>query len=234
MLLAFLVLYVLAIGVSFVSQYYKILTFQVEEVSYLFVLFLFVIIWVNLAKEITFYSYQSMTRKEILYQSMTAQLLICFLESIIIEGINQLILRLDISSFTIHSDAIRIVYLKEFSLNMYLEIVLAILILTIGLFTVSQIANAIAIATYSWKRSKLLIVLSSLLIILVALIVSFSFWTRSMYVYFVKALGWLSGTGQHIVPTITIPIVLMLLVLALSVMFEVKKIKKIEINKFIA
>lgn len=234
MLLAFLVLYVLAIGVSFVSQYYKILTFQVEEVSYLFVLFLFVIIWVNLAKEITFYSYQSMTRKEILYQSMTAQLLICFLASIVIEGINQLIFRLDISNFTIHSDAIRIVYLKEFKLNMYLEIFLAILILTIGLFTVSQIANAIAIATYSWKRSKLLIVLSSLLIILVALIVSFSFWTRSMYVYFVKALGWLSGTGQHIVPTITIPIALMLLVLALSMMFEVKKIKKIEINKFIA
>ncbi|MGO2084190.1 hypothetical protein [Vagococcus sp.] len=231
--LVFILLYLLLIGFSFVSNHFQIIDFKVEQVSYLFFIYLFVMAWLNLTKNITFFSYHSVTRKEILNQTMLIQFITCLAGSFVIEGINQLIARFPKLMFINYSDSIRSIYLKEFNLPIYAELIAVLLFLTLVLFCVSQLANLVAILTYSWKRTKLLGVLSLVFAVLVLLIFSFRFWTGAMYSIFVKIMGWLTGTGQNVVPSLVIPLTLIILILIVVVAIETKKMKRLEINKFI-
>ncbi|MGY3766453.1 hypothetical protein ACWOAH_07910 [Vagococcus vulneris] len=227
----FLVIYMAGSSLAYALTRFTTNDIRMISVSYSFYVFIFIATWLFFLKNITFYSYHSIARIDILKQGVFGQFFFSLIASFLLIAMNEVAALAHFSKFMASSRAIKSVYVAPLGVNQILNLIITGLFLMICLFTVMQIANLFAIIAYSWKMKKILIVLISSLIIILLVVISIRYWTSQMYSYGIAALGFLTGTGQNLVPSIVLPLIVLLIVLIFVLIFNSKKIKKIQINK---
>ncbi len=227
----FLMCYILFLGTAFSIENYTELDKSFDGTSYFLVIYLIIVAWISFSTNITLYSYHSYSRQTILNRTVIVQLIISFLSGLFVELHNLLVMYIPFISFIEPDDSVRVVYTNPLITNNGLRFILSILFMTLVIFCVLLLADLILVLTYSVKRKKLVILLVSLLIVIFGVLISMPYWTNDVLGMMIKVLGFLTGTGQAIVPSIVIPTILVTILGFFAYIISLRKIKKIEVHK---
>ncbi|MDT2850072.1 hypothetical protein P7H60_13040 [Vagococcus carniphilus] len=227
----FMIFYVFFLGAAVGIENYTTLERSFDGISYLFMIFLIVIAWVSFLTNITLYSYHSFNRKTIFNRTVIVQLIVSLLSSLLIEAHNFLVTKIPFFTFIEPDDSVRVVYANQLTSNVGLQYVISILFMTLVIFGVLLLADLVLVLTYAIKRRNLLIILFVLFALVVGVLLSIPYWSKGMLSLMIKVLGFLTGTGQSLVPSIVVPSVLVLLVGLLSYFLGLRKVKKLEVHK---
>ncbi|MDT2815101.1 hypothetical protein P7H75_09585 [Vagococcus carniphilus] len=227
----FMIFYVLFLGAAIGIENYTTLERSFDGISYLFMIFLIIITWVSFLTNITLYSYHSYSRQTILNRTVVVQLLVSLFSGLLIEAHNLLVTNVPFLSFIEPDDSVRVVYANQLTSNVGLQYLISILFMTLVIFGVLLLADLMLVATYAVKRKNILIILFILFALIASLLLSMPYWSKGMLSLMIKVLGFLTGTGQSLVPSIVVPSLLVLLVGLLSYFLGLRKIKKLEVHK---
>ncbi|MEG0731331.1 MAG: hypothetical protein RR470_02980 [Vagococcus sp.] len=204
-----------------------------DGISYVLVMYLVVFTWMSFLTNITLYSYHSYSRKTILNRTVIVQLIISFISSLLIEAHNLLMTYIPFFSFIEPDDSVRVVYTNQLTSQEGLRYVLSIIFVTLVIFSVLLLTDLVLIATYSMRKRTVIIILFTLLVLILGALFSLPYWSKEMLSLMITVLGFVSGTGQSIVPSIVIPAILLVLVGVISYFISLKLVKKLEVHKSI-
>lgn len=231
LLVGFIIGYAILMAGSYVVIDVLGVSKQLDGVSYLLGIYLFLTTWLLMTFSMTFYTYHSFSRQRIISGTMIVQLVVSLLGSLFLEGHNLLLKYVPQIHFAKEEMSIRTVYTNQLSSNELVRMITSLLFVTLLLFFVCQIANMLAILTYSASRKRLMIVLILVFIVIAGIFASISYWNTSMISLAITILGFVTGTGQSMVPRIVIPFVMLVSLTLISMVVTVIKGKTLEIQK---
>lgn len=218
---------------SFSIEHYTTLKWSFDGISYILVMYLVVFTWISFLTNLTLYSYHSYSRKTILNRTVIVQLIISFVSSVLIEAHNVLVTYVPFLSFIDPDDSVRVVYTNQLTSQEGLRYLFSIIFVTLVIFSVLLLADLVLIATYSMRKRTLISILFVLLVLILGALFSMPYWSKGMLSIMIKILGFISGTGQSLVPSIVIPTVLLIILGLISYLVSAKLVKKLEVHKSI-
>lgn len=218
---------------SFSVEHYTTLKWSFDGISYILVMYLVVFTWISFLTNLTLYSYHSYSRKTILNRTVIVQLIISFVSSVLIEAHNVLVTYVPFLSFIDPDDSVRVVYTNQLTSQEGLRYLFSIIFVTLVIFSVLLLADLVLIATYSMRKRTLISILFVLLVLILGALFSMPYWSKGMLSIMIKILGFISGTGQSLVPSIVIPTVLLIILGLISYLVSAKLVKKLEVHKSI-
>ncbi|MGX6993433.1 hypothetical protein [Vagococcus penaei] len=182
-------------------------------------------------RQVTFYSYHSISRGTIIKQIISAQIISSLIFSLSFFALTEAVQWLKLSAYINLGSDSHSIYVTPLSLGPIVSPILVGLLLMECLFLAMLFANTLAIIGYSWKFKKLIIVLSILLGLIILILVSVPYWPAMMKSYVLFIISLIVGTGQNMVPAVVIPFGLMFLIILGLIIYNLHAIKKIQINK---
>lgn len=227
----FMIIYAVALGALIVLKEYMTVNFDFENISYLFVIYIAITSWMILSSSLIFYSYHSYSRRVILNRTVIVELIVSFLASLLIEGHHALMRIIPNISSREVSDKVKNVYINDLTTNQGLRIVLASLLTTLAIFSLLQLVNIVLVAFTTMRRRNVLFVLIILALVVFGVIFSIPYWNNFMISVGITVLGFVFGTGQDLLPTAVIPIVLLVIIALVSYLLSRKFVSKIEVHR---
>lgn len=230
----FLVVYLVSIGLfSFIAPLTK-LSFDFDNLSYIFVIYLGIISWIITGSSVKLFSYHSYSRQSIINMSSVVQLIISLLASLLLMGHTFLMGLFPTLSKDQAASQVRNIYISDLTTIPWLQVLLTIVFIMLAIFTLLQLTNLVLISTYKMKRRNAIILILVMALIVFGILFSLPFWSKSMIGVAIMVFGFLFGTGQSMVPAIVIPLVILCLITLVSYLLSKKWLKQLEIYKNIS
>ena len=230
-----LVLFIIGYAVLFVGSLlikkFTSITFDFDGISYIFVVYLAMMTWLITSRSIKLYSYHSYSRKAIISRTVLTQLIVSFIGSLLILAHTLLMKLFPLLSTSQSANQVKNVYIDDLTSNIVLKGVLTCLFITLAIFTLLQLTNLFLIGTYAMRLRTQIILFSIIAIIILGILFSVPFWSKSMIGFSIMILGFLFGTGQSVVPAIVIPAIILIIISVGSYLISRRRIKKLEIYK---
>ncbi len=224
----FLVIYGVCLGGFIVLQEYMTLPMNFDDFSYIFIIFLALSTWVLTASSLKLYTYHSFSRQVIISRTTIVQLIISLIASLLIMAHTWLVQMIPGISKNQLLVKVNNVYFEDLVSNKWIQLILTGLLIALAIFCLLQFTTLLLISTFALKKKTIIISIAMLLIIVLGILFSLPYWSNQMIGYSIMILGFLLGTGQSLVPSVVIPVIVLILLTTLFFFLSRKYVKKIE------
>ena len=218
-------------SVGFITlSHFSIIQGKMSGVSYYFNLVMFAVTWVTVQRGLTYFSYHSYSRKQIMSMTLVVQVILSLIGGLLLIGHQLLVKHTQISRWFDYEDTITNVYVKPLIQHETLEMLVTFILLAVLIFFVLQIANVLAIATYGLSINKCFMMIGIVTLLVLAIVFSLKYWPASLVSYSIGAISFILGNNAWSLPTIVIPYTLMVVLSGIMIALSYKKIVTKEIN----
>ena len=218
-------------SVGFITlSHFSVIEGKMSGVSYYFSLVMFAVTWVTVQRGLTYFSYHSYSRKQIMSMLLVVQVILSVIGGLLLIGHQLLVKHTIISRWFDYEDTITNVYVKPLIQHDILEMLVTFILLSVLLFFVLQIANTLALVTYGISVNKCVLSIGITTLVVLGLVFSLKYWPASLVSYSIGTISFILGNNAWGLPNIVIPYTLMALLSVMMIVLNYKKIVTKEIN----
>lgn len=201
------------------------------EASYLFAGGYFVYSLFNLSEKITFYTFHSYTRSQVIKQTTYIQFLVSLIIGLFLEGMYVVSLHLNMLGLVIKTNYIREQYMAGLTNNEVILFLISSLFLSLIFFLLFQLANLLVVLTYSLSSKQLLTRIVIILVVVLVVLVMSKYISGAILASLLLGFNYLLGVESVGIPNIIVPLVISVVLSGLFFYLSLLKCRHLEIKR---